>query len=277
MTAATYLEDWGLTPDDDNFHPPSDDPWWTETVLFAWFVPERRLIGYFYPIFRPNLGVQAGGVVVFDSEAYLPWEIPVFNWDWTRPLAPDVDLRNAELENGMSIRCLEPGRHFELGYESRDLSLDLHVEAVAKPLVTLAEPPFNKGHLDQLCRVSGSMVLTGERIDVDAFAIRARSWGPRQDGRQPQVAYDYAARDAENAFLAISVGRDRLYDVTSGFLIREGTWSRLTLGKREAVYDDLGRPVTIAITASDEEGRQISADGAVVSQQVLQSYPSMAC
>src|SRR6267142_6534282 len=82
MTVTTYLEDWGLTPEDDTFHPRNDDPWWTETVWFAWFVPDRKLVGYFYPIFRPNLGVQAGGVIVYDSEAYLPWEIAILDYDW---------------------------------------------------------------------------------------------------------------------------------------------------------------------------------------------------
>ena len=46
-----------LTTHDDTLHPRTDDPWWTETVWFAWMVPERNLLGYFYPVFRPNLGV----------------------------------------------------------------------------------------------------------------------------------------------------------------------------------------------------------------------------
>ena len=71
------MDDWGLVPEDDRFHPPeTDDPWWTETVWFAWNVPERNLLGYFYPAFRANIGVQFGGVLVVDDTATLPWELP---------------------------------------------------------------------------------------------------------------------------------------------------------------------------------------------------------
>jgi hypothetical protein len=39
-------DDWGLLPEDDQFHPPeTDDPWWTETGWFSWMVPERNLLG----------------------------------------------------------------------------------------------------------------------------------------------------------------------------------------------------------------------------------------
>lgn len=57
----------GLEPEDDAFHPRTDDRWWTETWWNAWFVPERKMIGYFYPVFRHNIGVQFGGVVVYDD------------------------------------------------------------------------------------------------------------------------------------------------------------------------------------------------------------------
>jgi hypothetical protein len=277
MSDTTYLQEWGLTPEDDTFHPRNDDPWWTETVWFAWIVPERKLVGYFYPVFRPNLGVQAGGVIVFDDSASLPWEVPVLEYDWMRPMQAGIDLRDAKLDNGMSIRCLEPARRFDVGYDGRDLRLDLHVEAVTKPLVTMGTPPFNKGHIDQLCRVTGEMVLQGESVDVDCIAMRDRSWGPRQDGRQPQVGYDYGTGDADNAFLAVALARRGEYEVTTGFLIRDGVWSQLTSGVRETVRDDDGRPVAFTITATDRDGREVVARGDVVSQQALVTYPAMLC
>ena len=74
-------------PSDDQFHPPeSDDPWWTETVWFSWSVPERNLLGYFYPAFRANMGIQFGGLLVVDDTAVVPWELPVYNWSWHEPL-----------------------------------------------------------------------------------------------------------------------------------------------------------------------------------------------
>ena len=61
--------EWGLVPADDQFHPPeTEDPWWTETVWFSWMIPERKLLGYFYPAFRANMGIQFGGVMVVDDK-----------------------------------------------------------------------------------------------------------------------------------------------------------------------------------------------------------------
>lgn len=274
----TDLEAWGLSPADDAFHLPNDDPWWTETAWFAWFVPERNLVGYFYPIFRPNKGIQAGGMIVYDDTAELPWELPVFDYDWHHAIPEDLDLRDARLDNGMRLRCLEPSKRFELAYEGRDLSLSLHAEGVVRPLVTMAEPPFNKGHIDQLCRVTGEMELFGESIPVDCIAMRDRSWGPRQDGRQPTVGYAYGAQDPENAFLAVAVAdRSQRWMITTGFLQRDGLWSRLVSGERTVQRDDEGRPVNLHIEATDESGRALSAHGEVRSRQVFTSYPSMFC
>ncbi len=272
------LDDWGLTPDDDNFHPPTEDRWWTETAWFAWFVPERNLVGYFYPMFRPNIGVQAGGVIVYDDTAELPWELLFFQYDWHNEIPANLDLRDAQLTNGMTIKCLEPARKFQLGYEHKDLQLNFTVEAVTRPLVSAAKPPFNKGHIDQLCHVTGTMVLRGEQIAVDCIAMRDRSWGPRQDGHQPEVGYEYGCLDADNAFLAVAVSdKHGGYPVTTGFLIRNGVWSQLTEGTRSVERDAEGKPEVVHVHAFDQLGRQLVARGEVKSRQVFTAYPSMFC
>jgi hypothetical protein len=277
MTDRESPDRWGITPADDEWHPANDDPWWTETIWFAWHVPERKLIGYWYPVFRPNLGVQAGGVIIFDDTAELPWEILVHDYDWQRPIPPGIRLSDLSLDNGMTLRCLVPGRHYEFGYDGRDVQLTLHAETVTRPLVTRATPPFNNGHIDQLCHVTGQMVLYDDVIEVDCIAMRDRSWGPRQDGRQPQVGYDYGALDADNAFLAVSVGREGDYQITTGFYIRDGRWSQLTGGVRRAERDDQGRPTAFTIEARDAVGRSFQAQGTALSRQALISYPSMLC
>ena len=58
------------TEADDDFHPPTDDdPFWTETCWFTFTVPERRLSGQLYPFFRPNQGVMAAAVYLWDEPA----------------------------------------------------------------------------------------------------------------------------------------------------------------------------------------------------------------
>jgi hypothetical protein len=272
------VTDWGITTDDDTFHPRTDDPWWTETVWFAWMVPERNLLGYFYPVFRPNLGVQFGGVLVFDHTAELPWELPVFAYDWHQTIPDGLDLRDAKLNNGMTIRCVEPTRVYELGYEHRDLTLELRYEALMQPLVSRGTPPFSvAGHIDQPGHVTGRMVLEGEEIAVDCYAMRDRAWGPRIDGRQPKVGYAYATASADSAFLAISVDRREGDNVTTGYLMRDGTWSQLVGGTRAVERDGRGRPAVVTIDATDALGRSVQASGTALSRQVFTAYPSMFC
>jgi hypothetical protein len=273
------MGDWGWTTEDDTFHPPTEDPWWTETVWFGWMVPERKLLGYFYPAFRPNLGVQFGGVIVFDDTAELPWELPVFHYDWHLKLPVGVDLRDAHLPNNMSILAVEPGRVYELGYDTEELQLELRYEALMRPMISRGTPPFSvAGHLDQPGHVTGRMVLHGEELSVDCFAMRDRSWGPRRDGRQPKVGYAYATASADSAFLSVSVDKRGDFDrVSTGFLMRQGTWARLAAGRRDVQRDSYGRPETITIEANDELGRSVHAVGHAVSRQVFTAYPSMFC
>lgn len=267
-----------LTTEDDTFHPAGPEPWWTETVWFAWLVPERQLIGYFYPVFRPNLGVYGGGVTVFDGTAELPWELPFHAWDWHRPIPDGLDLRHARLDNGMTLVAEEPGAVYSLGYEHRDeLALRLRYEAVTEPLVTDGVPPFNHGHVDQLGRVTGTMVLHGEEIAVDCLAMRDRSWGPRREGPQPRAGYSYAGANAGTSFLAVSVDSPRSTGIGMGFLARDGAQSHLVSGHRQVERDRAGRPVSLHIRAHDDAGRPLVADGVVVSRQALVPYSSMLC
>jgi hypothetical protein len=273
-------DDWGLLPEDDTFHaPPDGEPWWTETTWFSWMVPERRLMGHWYLVMRPNIGVQFGGVAVFDDTAVLPWELPAYDWDWHVPLPEPhdlCDLRGAL--RGMSLRCLEPGRRYRIGHDGVDLQLDLEFSALTRPMVTRGQPPANLGSkIDQPGRVTGTMVLQGETIAVDCIAMRDRSWGIRRPLRQARIGYCHATTDTGDSFLVISVDHKGVDSVVQGYLLLDGTYGRITGGTRDAARDAHGRPSTIRVVATDEHGRTLDTVGATVSRQVLMAYPDMFC
>jgi hypothetical protein len=115
-------------------------------------------------------------------------------------------------------------------------------------------------------------------IPVDCLSMRDRSWGIRRDGRQPKVGYAYATASKDSAFLSISVTNKSDEDlITTGFLMRDGEWSRLTGGTRQVERDATGRPARIIISGIDELGRRVSSVGTVASRQVFKCYPSMFC
>ncbi|MCB0996129.1 MAG: hypothetical protein KDB21_13610 [Acidimicrobiales bacterium] len=276
------MDDWGLVPEDDMYHPPqSDEPWWTETVWFSWMVPERNLLGYWYTVFRANIGVNFGGVLVFDDTAVLPWEIPVFDWHWHDPMPDAVDLRDLNVLGGMTLKCHEHGRVFQFGYTNQhndDVSFDLTYEALMQPMLTRQEPPFNHGtHVDQPGRVRGSMTLHGEEIAVDCIAMRDRSWGLRRPRRQPKLGYCHATADETSSFLAITLDRQGEDGLVGGYLMRDGQWAKLATGRRHVERDPMGRPATVHLEATDELGRPLEAVGTTVSRQVFTAYPDMFC
>jgi hypothetical protein len=271
---------WGLFPEDDSCHlPPDDEPWWTETTWFSWMVPERKLMGHWYLVMRANVGVQFGGVCVFDDAAVLPWELPAYDWDWHEPLAEPHDLRDVGgVMRGMSLQCLEPGVRYRFAHDGADVSLDLEFEALLRPMITRGQPPADHGSkIDQPGRITGAMVLRGEEIAVDCISMRDRSWGVRKPRRQPRIGYCHATSGPDSSFLVISVDRNGSDGIVQGYLMRDGAWARITEGTRAAQRDDQGRPSAIRILAVDELGRELEAHGTTVSRQVLLAYPDMFC
>jgi len=60
-----------ITARDDGFHfADMSDRWWiTETAWFSFCKPERKIGGWIYNMFRPNIGTVAGGAWVWEHWA----------------------------------------------------------------------------------------------------------------------------------------------------------------------------------------------------------------
>ena len=186
---------------------------------------------------RPNAGASSGGAFVYDDGGWLPWELPYYGFLWHQPLPDPLDLRAVEFSNGVSVRALEPGMVYDLGYRFRDQDdfvADLHFEGISPPVPHLAgAPPFTgSSHYDQHGRVTGELRLLGERIPVDCISVRDRSWGRRPEhlGRRSRFSYCFGATSTNDAFLAFCRPPnhvDETEELTSGYLIRDGEVRRL--------------------------------------------------
>ena len=90
-------------------------------------------------------------------------------------------LSDFDLPNGLGYTAREPQRVYDLRYrdpDADDVSFDLTFTAIMDPLHTKTSGP-DGGHLDQLGRFTGTLVLDGETIEVDSYGARDRSWGSR--------------------------------------------------------------------------------------------------
>ncbi|MCZ7528547.1 MAG: hypothetical protein M5U14_20540 [Acidimicrobiia bacterium] len=184
----------------------------------------------------------------------------------------------------MHVRALEPLTRYEIGYHDPG-ALELHLvfEAIMPPNPhPVGVAPFLKGvHLDQPGHLTGEMVLHGERIAIDCWSVRDRSWGPRPAGRPRRrrpadaaaqtgtggVGYSFATAGPGDAWLTYSVPTADADPVVCGFLLRDGEYGHILTGERHVVVDAAtGWPVTVDIDALDDRGRSLSVHGDAVSR-----------
>jgi hypothetical protein len=258
-----------LGPEDDGFHTPSDHEWETETAWFSFNVPARRMGGWLYNQVLANQGVCNGGAWVWDDS---PTGSLYERNQQGLPMPAKADLRDITLPNGNSIAVLEPLQRYRVRYaDPGRFDADLEFDAVMAPNShPLGVAPFWKGrHFDQAGRVTGSIVLDGETIDIDCLSVRDRSWGPRPRGPgkgKVGVGYSFGTASSDDAFLAYTVPMVGSDDVSTGYLIRGGEYAHLVEGRRVVEFDPDNRWITrIRLEATDELGRRLDAAGELVS------------
>jgi hypothetical protein len=259
----------------DRFHPPAQDhPLWSETSWYAFCVPERRLAGSVYPLFRRNQGTCSLGVHVWDDSAHEPWRARYSRCLWHLPF-PAGDLDACALA-GLELTCEEPLSRYRVRYRDEPrLALDLTYQGLFPPHeVGVAA---GHGHLDQPCRVTGTLRLHGEAIAVDGFDMRDRSWHVRDDLRTTRAGYSYGIAGAGRAFLAMSMGGDTDAKVVAGFVWQDGVKSDVAGGTRRVVARDPvhGYPTRVALEIADREGRRLAAEGTCRSRLANQATPGM--
>jgi hypothetical protein len=267
------------TPDDDRFHPPaSRDPWWSETAWFSFAHPGERISGSFYPLFRPNQGVCALAVSVWDDSACEPWRALYSRADWHLPL-PATNLDRLAL-GALRYEVQEPLRRYRVTYQDGER---FRAELEYEGLIPVHEAGVRggQGHLDQPCAVRGEIVLRGRRIAIDHPDMRDRSWSVRRDDRTTRGAYSYAIASARDSFLALSFaspglgGRGDVQPIVGGFLVQDGEKSPLVAGTRSLERAGAAWPARVEIEARDALGRALHARGNTLNRFANQASPGL--
>jgi hypothetical protein len=131
------------------------------------------------------------------------------------------------------------------------------------------------GHLDQQGHVTGSITLEGERLAVDCYAMRDRSWGRRVPTPGLHIGYDLCAEE-HSAFVVFSQPDAPGSPVVEnfGYLWRDGEQVPFRRGSR--VLERKGVwPSRVIVRAEDTRGRALEAVGDVVNHMGFQNLPSM--
>jgi hypothetical protein len=273
-----------LTAADDGLHAPPthDDPMWTESYYFGFDLEERKLSLAAYPLFRQNLGIWSLAFHLWDHTAYTPWELPYSKFLWHLKLPETADLRDFD-QAGLRYKTLEPLQRYLVAYHDPGrVSMELEFDAIDKPYASWTQvdkhsQASGKGHFDQDCRVRGELVLNGERIRIDTFGHRDRSWYSRPDiGARRSVSISFGLSETEQ-FLVM---RPRMVssdaspeDGVGGYIVRDGIRANIRSAVRRVPVRFETRAQVIELEATDELGRTIEARGRVNNTLAFNTSP----
>jgi hypothetical protein len=112
-------------------------------------------------------------------------------------------------------------------------------------------------------------VIRGEKMKVDSFGFRDRSWGPRTQhgpgltgGPVPHGGYSYATASDRDAFHTITMDWGEGLKNIHGYLLRDGVWAKLAKATRTVVERNAeGFPIRVVIQGEDDQGRRLTAEG----------------
>ena len=251
-----------LSPDDDYTHPLGPEPNFNESMYFNFFDPEKSMGGFVRLGNRANEGQAEMTVCLF-----LPDGRVLFSFKRAQIENNDAfdagGLRFEVLEPTESLRTVYEGRVIELAdpkslsdpsrafRESprRTIALDLEHRACGpmygnshseRESSRAAEKQFAKAHYEQHMRVTGTIDLGDEQLEIAGYGLRDHSWGPR---------YWQAIESYE--WLTLNFGPDLGAMVTriqiegeeprfGGVVVRDGDLDPVRKATIEAKYEDNG-------------------------------------
>jgi len=183
-TDPAIAEDTPFVPEDDTYHRTSEDPYWFETNWWSLNVPERRIGAWLHAGYSTNRGTVSWRVFVWDDRGADPGRLAYYKNAPDVPMPADADLRDLTLPaGGYSVRMLTPLMDYAVSYGDADAGFSIEFErrSVHPPqrFTPGQAPAMHNPHLDQLGHLTGELVLRGERIPIDSFSVRDRTWGPR--------------------------------------------------------------------------------------------------
>lgn len=305
---------FAFKPEDDCYHALSDNPYETETNWWSWNVPERKIGGWIHAPYYPNRKTVTWRVFVWDDAGYDQARMAYYMKVEEAPMPDNPDLRDITFpQGGHSLKMLEPGMKYHIHYEDKDRQFGLdftftgsHPPHRAEP----GEPPFiNTPHYDQVGHVLGTMILRGEKIPLDCFSVRDRTWGPRggphsaspklyesdlarvkhpggprwreieRERGRGRIQYIFGHAGGDTGFLGFVRPADGNAEgwspMNAGYVLRDGTFSALdkTKCRMRAFRDPLtGWCSHMAVELTDQSGRTMQAEGFAVSRMSEAGY-----
>ena len=197
QTPAVYGD---IKPSDDYTHPLGPEPNFNDSMYFNFFDNGKGLGGFLRVGNRANERYAEVTLTLYQPDGTV-----LFNYK-----RPEIENNAAFAAGGMRFETIEPLVRLRTTYEGtavyltepnqlanpkqafmqnphRPVSIDLIHEAVGPVYGTSGEgvpqgdpeKQFAKAHYEQHMRVTGTVAVDGNAVQVDGLGLRDHSWGPR--------------------------------------------------------------------------------------------------
>ena len=169
----------GITDADERLHPVDDpSPHWSDSLYFnAWDPSTHTFVMTRIAVLGNRAQVTGGMLVWVDDQLTYGYGREV---DGGPPT--DWDVMSAD---GLTYRMLQSGQAWAVQLADGDGQAHLEWHGLSPATSYDAHPdgPLPRavawGHYEQTCRVTGDLVLGGQRTAIDGFGQRDHSWGFR--------------------------------------------------------------------------------------------------
>lgn len=192
-----------IKPEDFDFHFDAESHWqWVETIALPFCVPEANINAIVYVVTRPMLGVCMSDITLIDRISDL-WEEQLYV-DNQQHMPCPKSLMDFTLPNGLSVKAIEPLKHYHLTYEGIDNTrFELDYVALHAPY-DINDPAMDpmaagrngpawdsswSGHYEATYHITGELVVRGKTYAVDCVETGDRSWGPRPERDNSSVIW----------------------------------------------------------------------------------------
>lgn len=208
-----------------------------------------------------------GGPAVWDARGEEIYDCRFYDWRWLQPITKALDYRDFTLPNSLRHQVIEPLQRYQLTYAALDFALELDWSALMPPheiRYDASSIASGARHFDQPGRCTGWIMLDGERIAIDCFSLRDRTWGPHRPGATRAGDYLWAVASADSHWHAITGSDERgVQTVRNGYLFRAGVIGDLVSGERSVLQRSGDAPSRVRLDAVDQHGRELHATGEV--------------
>ena len=242
---------------DEDFHPVDPaQPHWTETSWWGIASADKGIGGWIYLRARPNLGLIACGIYVFDARRNEMWDA-IYQTDYQHVALPaGQSYLGLDLDIGLKVTCERPFERHRIAYRDGDFALDLAFSKVAPPWPVGLGP--STGHFDQAMWATGTIASGDEHFAIDDPAFRDRTWSGRADTAPcPLNFYTWGTTgDRAGTFYAAAGG------IIAGRMSRQGEEKPITAVKRSVPQRDAsGRPARIVLEIGFADGSAARIEG----------------